>query len=561
MTRSHCYWVSSTITIYFSLLIHSLAFPSLHFCRHDQRDTLLEFRDEFPILESKPNPWNKSTDCCFWEGVKCDDKSGQVISLDLHRTLLNNSLKTNSSLFRLKSLSNLDLSGCNLQGEIPPSLGNLSRLINLELSSNTLVGEIPSSIGNLNQLRSLNLMANDLTREIPSSLGNLSGLLNLELSSNRLVGEIPSSIGNLKQLRNLSLAANNLIGEIPFSLGNLYFLLTLDLWSNHLVGEVPASIRNLSELRVMSLDHNRLSGSIPISFANLTKLSDFGIFNNNFTSLTSDMSGLHSLVKLDVSANSLVGPFPKSLFSVPSLRWVYMDRNQFTGPIEFANISSSSKLEFLLLTCNLLDGSIPKSISKFLNLLLLDVADNNISGTIPRSMAKLVSLGKLVLSNNKLEGEVPGNTFTNGIPWFLANLTKLETLDLSCNKLSGQIPQNLGKLSFLSYMNFSHNFLQGPVPRSTQFQRQKCSSFVGNARLYGLEDICGENRVPSLASQQSKELLEEEENMFNWVAAAIAYGPGLFCGLVIGYIFTSHNHEWFAEKFGRKKLRVTTSAR
>lgn len=32
-----------------------------------------------------------------------------------------------------------------------------------------------------------------------------------------------------------------------------------------------------------------------------------------------------------------------------------------------------------------------------------------------------------------------------------------------------------------------------------------------------------------------------------WVAAAIAYGPGVFFGLVIGYIFTSHNHEWFTE--------------
>ncbi|CAG7903810.1 unnamed protein product, partial [Brassica rapa] len=138
-----------------------------------------------------------------------------------------------------------------------------------------------------------------------------------------------------------------------------------------------------------------------------------------------------------------------------------------------------------------------------------------------------------------------GNAFTSDIPQSLANLTDLEALDLSSNKLSGQIPQDFSKLSFLSYVNFSHNLLQGPVPRSTQFQRQKCSSFLDNPGLYGLEEICGERHVPSPTSQQAEKYSEPEERMINWVAAAIAYGPGVLCGLVIGHIFTSHNQEWF----------------
>ncbi|KAF2609474.1 hypothetical protein F2Q68_00046268 [Brassica cretica] len=121
----------------------------------------------------------------------------------------------------------------------------------------------------------------------------------------------------------------------------------------------------------------------------------------------------------------------------------------------------------------------------------------------------------------------------------------LETLDLSSNKLSGQIPQDLGNLSFLSYMNFSHNFLEGPVPRGTQFQRQKCSSFLDNPGIFGIEGICQESHVPNPTSHQSEELSEAEEQVFSWIAAAIAYGPGLFCGLVTGHIFTSHNQEWF----------------
>ncbi|CAF2184158.1 unnamed protein product [Brassica napus] len=110
-------------------------------------------------------------------------------------------------------------------------------------------------------------------------------------------------------------------------------------------------------------------------------------------------------------------------------------------------------------------------------------------------------------------------------------------------------------------MNFSHNLLQCPVPRSTQFQRQKCSSFLDNPGLYGFEDICGRSHVPNPTPKQPEEVSESEEQMFNWIAAGIAYGPDLLCGLVIGCIFTSHNQEWFAENFGRRNLKVTTIAR
>ncbi|VVA94244.1 unnamed protein product [Arabis nemorensis] len=785
MNRTHCYWFSSIITIFSFLLIHALASLSLQVCRHDQRDALLEFRDEFPIDASSPSPWNKSNDCCFWEGVTCDDKSGQVILLDLNNTSLNNSLKSNSSLFRLQYLRHLDLNSCHLQGEVPSSLGNLSRLTFLDLSYNSLVGEIPGSIGNLNQLR------------------------------------------------NLSLGSNGLIGEIPSSVGNFSHLLELKLGYNLLEGEVPASIGNLKELRVMWLGNNSLSGNIPISFANLTKLSYFSITSNYFTStLPSGMSGFHNLEYFDVSENSFLGPFPKSLFSISSLQQVSLAGNQFTGPLGFSNTSSSSsKLQYLTLARNRFDGPIPESISEFLNLGALYVNDNKLTGPIPRSTSKLVNLEYLCLSNNILEGEIPGflwrltalwlsrnffssfekssqetlieelnvrsnsfrgpfphwickleglrlldlsnnlfngsippclrtsnlfelnlqknsfsgtlpdiftnatelrsfdvslnqlegklpkslinckalqlvnvesnkfrdkfpswlgslptlhvlslrsnefygplyrrhvsnafqslkiidishngftgtlppyyffewremtplaeeddwymgnvttystfyqsmemvnkgvdmsfdrirqdfraidfsgnrlygkipesigflkglrllnlsgNAFTSDIPRVLANLTNLEALDLSRNKLSGQIPQELGNLSFLSYMNFSHNLLQGPVPRGTQFQRQKCSSFLDNPGLFGLEDICGETHVPNpTPSQQPEELSESEEQIFNWVAVAIAYGPGVFCGLVIGHIFTSHN-QWFTEKFGRRKVRVTTRAR
>ncbi|CDY66788.1 BnaC06g43780D [Brassica napus] len=360
MTRSHCYCF---ITIFFTLLLHTLASPPHHFCKEDQRDALLEFIAEFPTGESYT--WNKSSDCCFWEGVTCNHRSGQVISLDLSYTLLNSSLKTNNSLFRLRSLRHLNLMDCNLRGEIPSSLGNLSRL-----------------------------------------------------------------------------------------------------------------------LRVLSLGGNKLSGNFPIIFANLTKLSFLGLNFNNFTST-----------------------LPVNMSEFINLDQIYLNHNNFSG-------------------------SIPRSISKLANLTDLHLSNNIISGEIPESISCLKELRLLNLSNNK---------FRNDIPRCISNLKNLETLDLSSNNLSGQIPQDLGNLSFLSYMNFSHNLLQGPVPRGTQFQRQKCSSFLDNPGLFGLEEICQQTHVPNPTSHQSEELSEAEEQVLNWIAAAIAYGPGLLCGLVMGHIFTSHN--------------------
>uniref|UniRef100_A0A0D3BKF3 Leucine-rich repeat-containing N-terminal plant-type domain-containing protein n=1 Tax=Brassica oleracea var. oleracea TaxID=109376 RepID=A0A0D3BKF3_BRAOL len=164
----------------------------------------------------------------------------------------------------------------------------------------------------------------------------------------------------------------------------------------------------------------------------------------------------------------------------------------------------------------------------------IDFSGNKIFGKIPESIGSLKGLRLLNLSSNGFN-----------IPQSLANLTNLEALDLSQNQLSGQIPQDLASLSFLSIMNFSHNNLQRPIPRSTQFQRQNCSAFMDNPTLYGLEDICEKIHVLNPTPQESEDLFEPKEQVISWISAGIAYGPGVFCGLVIGHRFSPRIHNWF----------------
>ncbi|CAH2078656.1 unnamed protein product, partial [Thlaspi arvense] len=195
--KSYCFSGIVTLLYFFllvSLVVHTFASPMLNRCRHDQRDALMEFKHEFPVNESNSSPysissWNKSSDCCSWEGVTCDDKSGQVISLELRYIPLNNSLKPNSALFKLFHLRNLTLGGCNLYGEIPSSLGNLSHLTHLDLLDNHLVGEVLASMGNLPQLRFLRLGSNKFSGNIPLSFANLTKLSHLDISRNQFTGE------------------------------------------------------------------------------------------------------------------------------------------------------------------------------------------------------------------------------------------------------------------------------------------------------------------------------------------------------------------------------------
>ncbi|XP_013590659.1 PREDICTED: receptor-like protein 12 isoform X1 [Brassica oleracea var. oleracea] len=747
MTRSHCYCF---ITIFFTLLLHTLASPPHHFCKEDQRDALLEFIAEFPTGESYT--WNKSSDCCFWEGVTCNHRSGQVISLDLSYTLLNSSLKTNNSLFRLRSLRHLNLMDCNLRGEIPSSLGNLSRLVELDLWDNHLVGEVPVSVGNLNELRVLSLGGNKLSGNFPiifanltklSFLGlnfnnftstlpvNMSEFINLEyfninensffgpfpkslflnpllesvdlgrnqftgpfefpntsslssklqflnLANNRFDGPIPESISKFLHLSQIYLNHNNFSGSIPRSISKLanltdlhlsnnmlkgrvpgflwrllavtlshnYFssfanpskdplIQMLDLSSNSFQGPFPHWICKLKKLSLLDLSNNLFNGSIPPCLRNSTvSLIDLILRNNSFSGIIPDIfADATELQSFDVSRNHLEGSFPKSLIICKALQIVNVENNKIKDEFPFW-LGSLPSLNVLILRSNEFYGPLyhPHMSIGFQSLKVIDVSHNEFTGTLPshyfsnwREMTtsseeidqyyfasigyttpwntyhtiyyesvyhsmEMVNKGvemnferilkdfrAINFSGNRISGEIPesisclkelrllnlsNNKFRNDIPRCISNLKNLETLDLSSNNLSGQIPQDLGNLSFLSYMNFSHNLLQGPVPRGTQFQRQKCSSFLDNPGLFGLEEICQQTHVPNPTSHQSEELSEAEEQVLNWIAAAIAYGPGLLCGLVMGHIFTSHNHQcWFAERFGRRKIRVVTSVR
>ena len=205
----------------------------------------------------------------------------------------------------------ISLPNNNLQGKLPPEIGNLDCLYSLELASNYITSPLPDEITKLGRLSALDLEYNRLTGPFPEQLRALKNLYTLRLSGpwvdtgyslvkvpgfDYLSGPLPEWISELKNLRNLSLDNNHFSGTLPESLGGLEQLFGLGLSSNDFTGEMP-DISEMTNLSVIQLNNCFFSGSVPRSFARLMD-------NDNN--------------RIIISENCLSGQFPDEILGHPN---------------------------------------------------------------------------------------------------------------------------------------------------------------------------------------------------------------------------------------------------
>ncbi len=272
----------------------------------------------------------------------------------------------------------------NLNGTLPPELGNLRNLQILELVENRgLSGQIPSQLGNLERLIELNLSENSLSGPIPPELENLKQLDDLDLSHNSLSGSIPPELGNLEQLEKLILTRNSLTGPVPPEIGNLKRLWILFLSGNSLSGSIPPELENSTGLRFIGLSYNLLSGPIPPELGNL-----------------------EPLWQLNLGHNSLSGSIPAELGKIKQLRSLNLSSNTLSGPIP-PELGDLEQLEELILSNNALSGPIPPELGNLKMLEELDLSRNSLGGPIPPELGNLPQLRRLILSQNTLTGQIP----------------------------------------------------------------------------------------------------------------------------------------------------------
>ncbi|KAL2570859.1 hypothetical protein AAZV13_18G215600 [Glycine max] len=415
------------------------------------------------------------------------------------------------ALSRLSSLKSLNLGYNQLTSR---SIFNISKLSSLEILdlfyNNFNDTDIGFALSGLSSLKSLNLGYNQLTS---SSIFRLSGLISLEILDLRFNNisdfAVHQDWSKLKKIEELDLSGNEFEGPLPSSFVNMTSLRELEISHNHFIGNFDSNIASLTSLEYFGFTENQFE--VPVSFstfANHSKIKLIDGGGNRFildsqhslptwipkfqlqelsVSSTTETKSLplpnfllyqNSLISLDFSSWKLEGDFPywllenntkmtEALFrncsftgtfqlpmrSLPNLSKIDVSDNIIVGQIPSNNISSIyPNLQFLNLSRNNIQGSIPRELGQMNSLDSLDLSDNHLSREIPKDIFGVGHrLNFLKLSNNKLEG--PILNIPNG----------LETLLLNDNRLTGRLPSNIFNASIIS-LDVSNNHLMGKIP-------------------------------------------------------------------------------------------------
>ncbi|XP_010470124.2 PREDICTED: receptor-like protein 12 [Camelina sativa] len=375
-------------------------------------DALLEFKKEFGIQRStfvyfdvssypKTTSWVNNSDCCSWDGVTCDATSRNVVGLNLSSSCLHGQFLSNSSLFRLLHLRDLNLAYNNFTGSpIPAGFDKLMELERLNLARSSFSGPTPTKLlqltklvsldlsyssfaideyflrllaQNLSNLRELDMSFSNISSKVPHEFSNMSSLRLLHLVECNLLGEFPSSIFLIPKLESIALDYNlNLRGNLPMFQEN-NSLLEISLYSTAFSGTIPDSIGSLKHLVSLTLSYSKFLGKIPFSLGNLSNLSN-----------------------LDLSSNGFVGEVPSSIGNLKQMTYFNVERNKLSGDLT-STILNFTQLRSLALSSNQFTGSFPPNISQLSKLIYFGVCENFFTGATLPSLVKIPSLTHIYL--------------------------------------------------------------------------------------------------------------------------------------------------------------------
>lgn len=427
-------------------------------------------------------PGRSDIPVALWEGVTVDPVTGHVIELDL--------------------------SGNNLRGNIPPVLSDLGELEHLNLAFNNLSGNIPKELSDLRELKDMNLSSNHLTGRIPWQLGWMlpreedgygGSLENLYLFDNELSGCIPHGlIDVLERGLNTAEEALNRYDESPLVFGVSEGMRFVDSdWFPKKSGNV--ALTGLSWWLVYRDWVRPTYGlwlppcapsppDLPLEFK-VTRDGEESYIRYAEESYFTDRFALRAIRDHFIDAGSKAGEFKDwtdGNISFPFTtgegcglgKWhgvnTYGTEVQDTTTGLHGLTTVDCRVTELSLDKRELRGTIPKEIGHLSKLRKLNLSQNCLTGPIPAELGHLWRLENLSLNVQGKDGvgadvdECESDASLSGeLPPEIGNLRYLKRLQLFDNPgLTGTLPPEFGNLEDLEYLTLENTEISGCLPPS-----------------------------------------------------------------------------------------------
>ncbi|KAJ9561331.1 hypothetical protein OSB04_006491 [Centaurea solstitialis] len=368
-----------------------------------------------------------------------------------------------------QDLEVLLLSGNDFNGTLSfEALASFHHLEVLDLGYNNFVGSIPSTIQELSSLRVLSFAHNNLNGPLPDhGLCELKNLQELDLSHNMFNGSVPQCFNRLSSLAILDISSNRFTGTLtPSPIANLTSLEYVDFGDNLFQGSFRFSslsnntmlelVRFMSNNSKFEVETEEPTGWIPMFQLKVLVISGCSMNRPKGRNIPRFLLHQHELQEIDLSDNSLVGPFPNWLIeSNTMLEYLILSKNSFSGIIRMP-FYVNANIRWLDMSGNHLNGTIPDDIQKFLpGIRYLNLSSNSLDGVISSSIGDMRELWALDLSDNKFSGEVPKGLFSN--------LFGLSILKLSNNRLQGQVLSRNLSLGYITLLHLDNNCFTGKI--------------------------------------------------------------------------------------------------
>jgi hypothetical protein len=228
-----------------------------------------------------------------------------------------------------------------------------------------------------------------------------------------------------------------------------------------------------------------------------------------------------TLGALKLPSFGLNGTLPSSVSAWVDLRVFDLGNNNIYGEIPSSIAAWSGLIIFDMSSCGS-SGSVP-SVLGSLSLLRVIYLDFNYYTSIPDVIFNLTSLAFLSISSNLLSGPLSPlignlvnlkslilsyNHFNSSIPAIIGNLVKLEELQLTDNFFTRNIPDSICNLTLLTHLYLDYNALTGTIPANIGKLVNVTDLNLGTNSLYG-------TLPASLANMSNLFILNLEENLLS----------------------------------------------